>query len=231
MKSAALLFVGRVQCFKTQSYHQNIIWALRSQGYLDIDAFLSHNGTNISDPLDQFLAEYNITKYESVILPKNEYEDLRVPSEIGVYNYNSVIMWYHWKRAYEIAMEYANEHHKSYDIVFYIRADADFQESLQLPPNLEENHVYIPKLSTQDYICDHFSYGSSNAMGILLNLYSYMRTYYSRDGISIHPEKMLQHHINTQCLIVKDVYIKYQLDPNRRKNTWFVHPNAIQKKM
>ena len=50
MKSVALLFVGRVQYFKTQAYHQNIIWALKNQGYLDIDAFLSHNGKNTMDP-------------------------------------------------------------------------------------------------------------------------------------------------------------------------------------
>jgi hypothetical protein len=228
MKSVALLFVGRVQYFKTSSYHQNIIWSLRSQGYLDIDAFLSHNGNNKLDPLDTFLAEYNIISHESVIIPRNEYEDLRVPSEMAVYNYNSVIMWYHMKRVYDMAIQYSKEKNKKYDIVMYIRADADFQEPLKLPSIIEENHVYIPKLTTQDYICDHFSYGTQKTMGILLNLYTYMRDYYFKDNISIHPEKMYQHHIDKQKLIVHDIYIRYQLDPNRRKNTWFIHPNAIK---
>ena len=222
----ALLFVGRVQHYYAESYQTQILQSLRCQGFQTIDVFLSHNGNNINDPLQQFVKDYHVTQHESVILHPSQYEHILIPVKEGVYNYNSITMFYHMHRVYQMAAAYQQTHQRKYKAIIYLRADAHFEDPLILPSSLQPNAVYIPTIPTQSYINDQFAYGTPESMATLCSLFSHLHSYVHNDHISILPETMYQHHINTQKLTVQSITLRYQLNPHRRNGTWYVHPNA-----
>ncbi len=222
----ALLFVGRVQHYYAESYQTQILQSLHCQGFHTIDVFLSHNGNNTKDPLQQFLKDYCVTQHESVILHPSQYEHLPIPVKDGVYNYNSITMFYHLQRAYQMAAAYQQTHKRNYKAIVYLRADAHFEDPLILPHTLRSNTIYIPTIPTQSYINDQFAYGTPESMATLCSLFSHVHNYTEHDHISILPETMYQHHIDRHQLTVHPITLRYQLNPHRRNNTWFVHPNA-----
>lgn len=221
----ALLFVGRVQHYYAESYQTQILQSLRCQGFHTIDVFLSHNGNNVNDPLQQFIQDYHITQHESVILNPSFLQTIPIPTQEGVYNYNSITMFYHLHRAYQMAAAFQQTYGRKYKAILYLRADAQFEDPLIVPPKLEPNTVYIPIITKQSYINDQFAYGTPDSMRTLCSLFSHVPSYL-QNKVSILPETMYQHHINIQQLHVQPITLRYQLHPHRRNGTWFVHPNA-----
>ncbi len=224
----ALLFVGRVQHYYAESYQTQILQSLRCQGFHTIDVFLSHNRNNTNDPLQEFVKDYQVTQYESVVLHPSQFTAIPISVKDGVYNYNSVTMFFHLLRAYQMAAAYQETHKRNYKAIIYLRADAHFEDPLILPQTLEPNTVYIPTISTQTYINDQFAYGTPVSMATLCSLFAHLHDYVFQDHISILPETMYQHHIDRHQLTVHPITLRYTLNPKRRNGTWFIHSNAMK---
>lgn len=222
----ALLFVGRVQHYYAQSYQAQIYQSLRCQGFRHIDVFLSHNGHNTHDPLQDFVRDYGVTTYESKAINMSMFNNIPIPTREGVYNYNSLVMFYHLHNAFQLCKTYGTTHQRNYKAVIYLRADAEYADPLILPQTFHPNTIYIPTIPTQTYINDQCAYGPPEVMERLCSLYTYLEDYTLEQKISIVPETLYAHHINTVNLQVKPITLRYSLNPNRRHNTWFIHENA-----
>lgn len=222
----ALLFVGRVQHYYAQSYQTQIYQSLRCQGFRHIDVFLSHNGHNTQDPLQEFVRDYGITAYESKAIDMSIFNNIPIPTHEGAYNYNSLVMFYHLHNVFQIAKQYGTSHQRNYKAVIYLRADADYADPLIVPQTLCPNTIYIPNIPTQSYINDQCAYGTPEAMERLCNLYTYLEDYTLDQKISILPETLYAHHIKSIHLTVQPIKLSYKLHPRRRENTWFIHENA-----
>ncbi len=222
----ALLFVGRVQHYYAQSYETQIYQSLRCQGFRHIDVFLSHNGHNILDPLQDFVRDYHVSAYESKAIDMSLFHKYPIPVREGVYNYNSLVMFYHLHNAYQLCKTYGATHQRNYKAVIYLRADAEYADPLILPQYLSPTILYIPTIPTQTYINDQCAYGTPEAMEQLCSLYNHLDKYTLEQKISILPETLYAHHINTINLGVQPIKLSYKLHPRRRENTWFIHENA-----
>jgi len=106
---------------------------------------------------------------------------------------------------------------QKYDILIKSRTDIKFNEQLPIVlEEIEDNTVYVPYgndgagIPDGMSLCDWFAFGKYDSMKIYFSLYHYVKTYLL-NGIPLHPEIMLRHHLQTNNIQIKRFHFNYEL--------------------
>jgi hypothetical protein len=198
MKRVAILFCGRVKawqhCFDRFKHH--ILQPLHNAGY-EYDGFLSHSSKELTDDTRDFIQNYNIVSYQTII---PDISSITVPLDPHKYYKRSpYVMYYHWKNAFHLAEEYSITNGFHYDLVIYMRADQYFNSDLNILDRLDSTAIYIPSGNDWTGLNDQFAMGSFENMKIFTSLYDNVHLIYSTTGIPFHTEtyvKLFTKHVN-----------------------------------
>lgn len=92
---------------------------------------------------------------------------------------------------------------KPYDVIIRGRTDILYGSQIEVDIEaLEDRTVYIPEGNDNAGYCDWFAMGKADTMSVYSSLYVKVVDYL-REGIALHPEYMLAHHLKTHNISVK----------------------------
>lgn len=221
----ALCISGHLRTFEEnfKSVYHNIIskmdcdvfihtWEELGMPYRPFDAPVAHvKSKNLEEKL-KFL--YNPKKL--VIEPRKNFQitPLMHQRQIDHRDIGGILsMFYKVEECNELKKQYEKEFNFKYDCVIRFRGDLFVEMPIPIgTPNI--NNLYIPMYGNFGGINDQFAFGSSNIMDVYSSLYSNIEKYLLR-GAPMHPEKLLQYHIEFNKLPVAKVHFKYVI---RRPN-------------
>lgn len=120
-------------------------------------------------------------------------------------------MWYSIKQANILKRLYEKQNNFRYDIVIKSRFDLDLiDDSFTLKK--DNKCIYIPiGWDHRNGVNDLFAYGDSESMDYYCSLYDCIFPYLEEDGITLHPEGLLKHHLERSELSVMRTTIKMLL--------------------
>lgn len=117
-------------------------------------------------------------------------------------------MYYKIEACNKLKMEYEKEHDMKYDCVIRFRGDLYMESDLPIDNNTNLNYLFIPIYGNFGGVCDQFAYGSSDIMDIYSSLYTNISKYMEA-GAPMHPERLLQFHVDVNKLQVAKVNVRY----------------------
>jgi hypothetical protein len=122
---------------------------------------------------------------------------------------NAVNMFYKIYKCNQLKKEYEDENNFKYDFVIRARCDVKYNEKLILKN--DKNTLYVPFGNDYNGLNDQFSFGDSETMDKVSDLYLNINDYV-KNGCIYHPETLLGYHVNKCGLIVnRDVNIKLEI--------------------
>jgi SAM-dependent methyltransferase len=117
-------------------------------------------------------------------------------------------MYYKIEACNNLKREYEKENNLVYDCVVRFRGDLYMEMPIPVDINTNLHHLFIPMYGNFGGICDQFAYGSSNIMDIYSGLYSNLQKYLEA-GAPMHPERILQFHVEANKLPVAKVNVRF----------------------
>lgn len=117
-------------------------------------------------------------------------------------------MFYKIEACNALKKEYEKENDFTYDCVIRFRGDLFMDTPMPVDHNTNLGHLFIPMYGNFAGICDQFAYGSSPIMDTYSGLYSNIQQYLEV-GAPMHPEKILQFHIEYNRLPVAKVHVRF----------------------
>lgn len=117
-------------------------------------------------------------------------------------------MYYKIEACNKLKMEYEKENDFKYDCVIRFRGDLYMETDLPIYNNTNLDYLFVPIFGNFGGVCDQFAYGSSAIMDTYSSLYSNV-TKYMEIGAPMHPERLLQFHVDSNKLPLLKVNVKY----------------------
>lgn len=117
-------------------------------------------------------------------------------------------MFYKIEACNNLKKDYEKEKQFSYDCVIRFRGDLFMETPMPVDVNTNLNHLFIPVYGNFGGICDQFAYGCSPIMDTYSELYSNIQRYLEK-GAPMHPEKLLQFHIEYNRLPIAKVHVRF----------------------
>lgn len=117
-------------------------------------------------------------------------------------------MYYKIEACNDLKKKYEIENNFIYDCVIRFRGDLFMEMPFPIDNSTNLNSLFIPMFGNFGGLCDQLAYGSSTIMDVYSSLYSRIPEYMN-NGAPMHPEKLLQWHVNVNKLPVTKVNIKF----------------------
>jgi SAM-dependent methyltransferase len=117
-------------------------------------------------------------------------------------------MYYKIEECNKLKTIYEKENNITYDCVVRFRGDLFMEMPIPVDTNTNLNFLFIPMYGNFGGICDQFAYGSSHIMDSYASLYSNIQKYLE-NGAPMHPERLLQFHIDASRLPVAKVNVRF----------------------
>jgi len=117
-------------------------------------------------------------------------------------------MYYKIEACNNLKKEYEKEQNMVYDCVIRFRGDLYMEMPIPVDHNTNMHHLFIPVYGNFGGICDQFAYGSSSIMDTYSSLYSNLQKYLEA-GAPMHPERLLQFHVEYMKLPVAKVHVRF----------------------
>ena len=139
---------------------------------------------------------------------------------------NTFAMFYKIKKCNDLKSAYEKAHNFTYDVVIRCRFDMRLETSI-LTDDLHEleEWIYIPEGGDWGGINDQFAFSSSKNMDIYSSLFNFLDVHWYR-GCPLHPETLLQYHLENNYLPHRRIYLRYRLAGSARR---FVKDTHIKK--
>lgn len=131
-------------------------------------------------------------------------------------------MFYKIEACNSLKKEYETENGFTYDCVIRFRGDLFMETPIPVDFNTNLNHLFIPAYGNFGGICDQFAYGSSPIIDTYSNLYSNLQRYLEI-GAPMHPEKLLQFHIEYNRLPITKVHVRFLI----KRANGLIHDNML----
>ncbi len=183
----AIFFSGRLES-KNNKNQEDILSNLLKLKEKGFDFYFSISESGIIDKsfIEKFIKELNIIEYniEEVYPPKELFNRSKKP-ETNIKNMWS--MYYHNKKCYQMI----EKSRIKYDYILKFRSDISY-EKFNISINTES--IYIPKIYDHGGINDQIAMANKEKMNWYCSLIDYIDMY-SKEGIILHPETLLKHHL------------------------------------
>jgi hypothetical protein len=208
----AVCFSGRVLTYEDMSeWFQK--WVQTSEH--EIHTFCSING-QLDEYHANFIKQFEIKKhhFQTFFLPFDASIFIgRKRGETNVYNFHS--MWFNRKRVVELVERYQVENDITYDIVLHFRADIKTHQDLVFNIPEDDDSLYVPHGSDWCGLNDQVAYGKMAAIKKYSNMHDFIQKYVFVDKLTLHPERLLMHHIKQCGLNIKRFRFQYYLNHMR----------------
>jgi hypothetical protein len=208
MSSIAIYLSGRVN-----GYTDNIIQL--KHFFKNKSIFISFN-TNEKNEFMKTFYECNLICSNSLFskdivdfyLQYNRYPEVNI--------YNCLSMFYHNKLAFELIEREIEKKNKHYSVVIKYRGDIQSNSDFPLLLTVEKNTIYIPEgCDWRDGINDQIAYGDYISMKKYSHVFDNIKDY-CQEGIILHPETLLKHHLKVNHLKIKRFKFDYSLNEKRK---------------
>jgi SAM-dependent methyltransferase len=117
-------------------------------------------------------------------------------------------MYYKIEACNKLKSEYEKEQNFKYDCVIRFRGDLYMESDLPIDNITNLNYLFVPIFGNFGGVCDQFAYGSSDIMNVYSSLYSNINKY-MESGAPMHPERLLQFHVDVNKLPLAKVNVRY----------------------
>lgn len=117
-------------------------------------------------------------------------------------------MYYKIEACNKLKQEYEKENNFKYNCAIRFRGDLYMESDLPIDNITNLNYLFIPLFGNFGGVCDQFAYGSSEIMDVYSSLYSNINKYMEA-GAPMHPERLLQFHVDVNKLPLTKVNVKY----------------------
>lgn len=230
----ALCISGHLRTFE-ENYHTVNEHILQK---IDCDVFihtwdvlgLSHRGTDsnlhsieTSDLIDKIKLLY---KPKKLVIEKSRTFELKPIMQQRVIDHRDwggiLSMFYKIEACNNLKKEYEEENNFKYDCVIRFRGDLWIGDDIPIDGFTNLNYLYLPLYGNFGGACDQFAFGNSSVMDKYSSLYSNLETYMYA-GAPLHPERILQYHIDAQKLQIAKVNFRFLI----RRANGLVQDNMI----
>jgi SAM-dependent methyltransferase len=217
---AALCISGHLRTFEAnyQSVKTNILdrmdcdvfihtWDILGMSYRWLDANLHVIDTNaLTEKIQAMYKPKALVIEKTRMLPVKPIMHQRVIDHRDVPGILS--MFYKIEECNKLKKEYEIANNMKYDCVIRFRGDLFVEHQIPIGENTNLNHLYIPMYGNFNGICDQFAFGNSEVMDKYSSIYTNLEKYLIA-GAPMHPERMMQYHIQAQGLSVVKTNFRY----------------------
>lgn len=225
MVKIALLISGRII-----NYDKGLL-KLLSETKHEIDLFISINDKEnklyydkMKNDLKKWLKKYNFEEYK---IPDNFYNIYKAdPIRLQIINgkkmpYNALSMFYNDRKAFDLAIKYADQHNFEYDCYMKFRADnhnTKFPDNINCKDNILHHVVPLSSFKTHGIystkcISDAFAWGNRYVMNIYCQAYEFVlyETKKSNGKYWVAFEDVITDVIRHNNILCKIYNIKYSI--------------------
>lgn len=117
-------------------------------------------------------------------------------------------MYYKIEQCNNLKREYEQNGGFIYDCVIRFRGDLWVEQPIPINDSTNLHHVFLPMYGNFGGACDQFAFGSSAMMDKYSSLYSNLDNL-MRAGAPMHPERLLQFHLDQQKVPIAKIHYKY----------------------
>ena len=112
--------------------------------------------------------------------------------------------------AHKLQQDFAQANNITFDLVFRLRFDNLYVQSLESLSDLEPAALYVPAHDSWGGLNDRFAFGSPDVMDVYCNRFEYFQAYYE-EGVFLHPETLLAHHLARYFVPVRRTRVVHHL--------------------
>ena len=218
----ALCFSGQVRDFAVtvRSFRKHILRPLRSH-----NVFLFCHAPAIGRHPEQFGLHFSAVHWDENEPSSFDFlQDYSSPHDVEARPWNQSDPLTGYVRqlrsiylAHKLQQDYACTNHINFDLVFRLRFDNLYVQSLESLTNLDCSAVYVPAHDSWGGINDRFAFGSPDLMEFYCNRFQFLQSYCKEEAF-IHPETLLAHHLARYGVSVKHTRVVHHLYRHRTLN-------------